>query len=359
MSKLATLAKYTVGLAAAGAVAHAAPSVTSLGPVRAALWPRLTGIGDRGHVALTFDDGPDPVWTPKILDVLKAEKVPATFFVIGENALTQRKLLLREIAEGHEVGSHTYTHPNLARASSAETALELNANQRLFQAYTGRSLRLFRAPYFGDAEPTTADEIVPVAAAQDRGYLDDVSAQALAFQLARQQVLTRALESEELSKQNGILKLQQALVGLNLRQAVTANDAKGLGGRWRDLLEHKQLAYTQQDAKDIIDRNSGDENAAFMRLAGRLIQQQDAAVSSPSAIRASVPEQGRLLTFTRAVAVDPMADLKISLKTSAIQTVSWSVRMLTLLATLTLVAGLTWAGSKTRNAERRTSNIER
>jgi cellulose synthase/poly-beta-1,6-N-acetylglucosamine synthase-like glycosyltransferase/peptidoglycan/xylan/chitin deacetylase (PgdA/CDA1 family)/spore germination protein YaaH len=124
-----------------------------------------------GLIALTFDDGPDPVWTPKILDVLKAEHVAATFFIIGDNALTQRKLLERLIREGHEVGNHTYTHPNLAEATPRETALELNTTQRLFQAYTGRSLRFFRAPYFGDAEPTTADEIVPVAEAQQRGYL--------------------------------------------------------------------------------------------------------------------------------------------------------------------------------------------
>jgi len=124
-----------------------------------------------GFVALTFDDGPDPVWTPRILDILKTEKVPATFFIVGENALTQRPLLERLVREGHEVGSHTYTHPDLAQATAAQTALELNANQRLFQAYTGRSLRLFRAPYFGDAEPTTADEIVPVAEAQRHGYL--------------------------------------------------------------------------------------------------------------------------------------------------------------------------------------------
>ena len=112
-----------------------------------------------GLVALTFDDGPDPTWTPRILDVLKEKHVPATFFVIGENGLTERGLLQRELAEGHEVGSHTYTHPNLARTSRSETMLELNATQRLFQAFTGHSLRLFRAPYFGDAEPTTADEI--------------------------------------------------------------------------------------------------------------------------------------------------------------------------------------------------------
>ena len=124
-----------------------------------------------GLVALTFDDGPDPDWTPRVLDVLKREHVPGTFFVIGENALTERGLLQRELAEGHEVGSHTYTHPNLAQTSPAETRFELNADQRLFQAFTGRSLRLFRAPYFGDAEPSTADEIGPVAQAQAMGYL--------------------------------------------------------------------------------------------------------------------------------------------------------------------------------------------
>ncbi|RZM21332.1 MAG: glycosyltransferase, partial [Sphingomonas sp.] len=124
-----------------------------------------------GLVALTFDDGPDPKWTPQILDVLKAKHVPATFFIIGDNGLTQRGLLQRLIVEGHEVGNHTYTHPNLATTSDDTTMLELNATQRLFQAFTGRSLRLFRAPYFGDAEPSTADEIGPAYAAQQRGYL--------------------------------------------------------------------------------------------------------------------------------------------------------------------------------------------
>ena len=124
-----------------------------------------------GLVALTFDDGPDPTWTPRILDILKREQVPATFFIVGENALTQRPLLERMVREGHKVGSHTYTHPNLAGASDAETAFQLNTTQRLFQAFTGRSLRLFRAPYFGDAEPTTADEIEPALQAQNRGYI--------------------------------------------------------------------------------------------------------------------------------------------------------------------------------------------
>ena len=122
-------------------------------------------------IALTFDDGPDPQWTPQILDILKRYNVPATFFMVGENGLTERRLLERIVREGHEVGSHTYTHPNLAGASATDTDIELNANQRLFQAFTGRSLRLFRAPYFGDAEPTTADELGPVFRAQQRGYI--------------------------------------------------------------------------------------------------------------------------------------------------------------------------------------------
>ncbi len=132
----------------------------------------ITRTGYRpGEVALTFDDGPDSRWTPRILDILKQKQVPATFFIIGENALTERGLLGRELADGHEVGNHTYTHPNLANTDSTRTLFELNATQRLFQAFTGRTLKLFRAPFFGDAEPTTADEILPVLEAQNRGYL--------------------------------------------------------------------------------------------------------------------------------------------------------------------------------------------
>ena len=125
-----------------------------------------------GRVALTFDDGPDPEWTPKILDVLKAEHVPASFFIVGENALSQPALLRRIVAEGHELGNHSYTHPNMAEDGPRAVRLELNATERLVEAYTGRGMRLFRAPYFGDAEPTTADELGPALEAQQAGYLN-------------------------------------------------------------------------------------------------------------------------------------------------------------------------------------------
>lgn len=127
--------------------------------------------GDRPKLlALTFDDGPDPDWTPRILSILEAKRVPATFFVIGENALENQQVLQRIAADGMEIGNHSYTHPNMAQVPDEDVRIELNATQRLVEAYTGRSTRLFRAPYFGDAEPTTADEIGPALLAQQAGY---------------------------------------------------------------------------------------------------------------------------------------------------------------------------------------------
>lgn len=128
-----------------------------------------TGARDK-LVSLTFDDGPDPTWTPKILSILERYHVPATFFIIGENGVGNRALLQRMIADGDEIGNHSYTHPNMAEEAETGVKLEMNATQRLIEAFTGRSTRLFRAPYFGDAEPTTADEIYPALLAQEQGY---------------------------------------------------------------------------------------------------------------------------------------------------------------------------------------------
>ena len=122
-------------------------------------------------VALTFDDGPDAEWTPKILDVLKQENAPATFFVVGENGEENPQLLKRIVDEGHDIGNHSFTHPNLGEIPTKVTEVELNATQRLIQSVTGRGTTLFRAPYFGDAEPTTADEVDPIVTAKNLGYI--------------------------------------------------------------------------------------------------------------------------------------------------------------------------------------------
>ncbi len=124
-----------------------------------------------GWVAITFDDGPDGRWTPKILNVLKAKNATATFFDIGENMQNRPDLVQREVREGDVVGSHTWTHPNIGETPRAQTDLELNTTQRLFEVLTGRSMRLFRPPYFGDAEPSTPNEVDPLLIAQKLGYL--------------------------------------------------------------------------------------------------------------------------------------------------------------------------------------------
>jgi hypothetical protein len=148
------------------------------------------------------------------------------------------------------------------------------------------------------------------------------------------------------------LKLQQALVGLNVRQAATAGEPAlaGLGARFRDARGEKDLNYTQQDAKELIDRNTADDNAAYMRLAEKLIQQQDAAVTAAGAIRANIPEQGQVLTFQRSVAVDREADLRIGLEASAVQAASWGMRVLTLALTLIVLGAFVFAGRSLRQS---------
>ncbi len=134
------------------------------------------------------------------------------------------------------------------------------------------------------------------------------------------------------------IKLQQALVGLNARQSEAAGDTGALGGKLRDLRSRKEMNYTQQDAKDIIDINTAEENASFMRLAEKLVQQQDAAAISPAAIRASIPEEGRVLTFRRSVAVEQWADLRIGLQMGMAQKAPVSTRLLVLAGVVVLFA---------------------
>jgi peptidoglycan-N-acetylglucosamine deacetylase len=128
--------------------------------------------GDRpGFLALTFDDGPDPRWTPAILDILRSENVPATFFIVGKNGEAYPDLIRRIVAEGHEIGNHTFTHPNLGEVPLSITKLELTATQRLIESLTGRSTVLFRPPYFGDAEADNPQDVAPAYLAQQLGYI--------------------------------------------------------------------------------------------------------------------------------------------------------------------------------------------
>jgi peptidoglycan/xylan/chitin deacetylase (PgdA/CDA1 family) len=98
-------------------------------------------------VALTFDDGPDPRWTPLVLETLKRYKVRATFFVIGEQAELYPELVQRIHSEGHELGNHTYSHPNrMQKESFEELREEVRRCNEVIERITGVRPKLFRPP---------------------------------------------------------------------------------------------------------------------------------------------------------------------------------------------------------------------
>jgi cellulose synthase/poly-beta-1,6-N-acetylglucosamine synthase-like glycosyltransferase/peptidoglycan/xylan/chitin deacetylase (PgdA/CDA1 family)/spore germination protein YaaH len=122
-------------------------------------------------VALSFDDGPDPKWTPQILDILKRYNVKGTFFMIGEIAEDNIGVMQRVYREGHEIGNHTWTHPDISEISNRQVDLELNLTERLFASELGVQPLYFRPPYSIDQEPDTNDQAAPVARIQTLGYV--------------------------------------------------------------------------------------------------------------------------------------------------------------------------------------------
>lgn len=114
-----------------------------------AVWDAPTG---KKAIALTFDDGPDPAYTPQILDILKQHHVHATFFVVGSQVARHPSLIVREIQEGHEVENHTYTHQNLRRKSIQVIEQEIETTQQVIAPLTHRRATFFRPPggYYND-----------------------------------------------------------------------------------------------------------------------------------------------------------------------------------------------------------------
>jgi peptidoglycan-N-acetylglucosamine deacetylase len=145
------------------AIATAAGLAAS-GIAYASVWPtsRLFGTalsaprnpaGEK-QIALTFDDGPNPKWTPPLLDLLARHNVRATFFLIGQFAAAQRSLARQAHEAGHLIGNHTWTHPNLFRTSAKKTRQELSATNDELQQIIGAPVRFFRPP-FGLRRPAT------------------------------------------------------------------------------------------------------------------------------------------------------------------------------------------------------------
>jgi cellulose synthase/poly-beta-1,6-N-acetylglucosamine synthase-like glycosyltransferase/spore germination protein YaaH/peptidoglycan/xylan/chitin deacetylase (PgdA/CDA1 family) len=137
-------------------------------------FPSCYVIQRRGYqpkkLALTFDDGPSAEFTPPILEALRQQNVPATFFVIGQNAANFPNLIQQIWKDGHELGNHTFTHPNLSVVSNEREVIELNGTKRAIESILGRSTIWFRPPYQADAEPSSAEEVRPIVTAAHMGY---------------------------------------------------------------------------------------------------------------------------------------------------------------------------------------------
>ena len=123
-------------------------------------------------VALTFDDGPDPTYTPKILDILKEKNATATFFLIGIQMQKFPGLAERIYREGNAIGNHTFTHPDISDVSQwYMKRVELQLTEKLFASKLGVKPLYFRPPYSIDQEPDIADQVRPLEFVQNEGYI--------------------------------------------------------------------------------------------------------------------------------------------------------------------------------------------
>jgi peptidoglycan-N-acetylglucosamine deacetylase len=127
----------------------------------AARWPASRLFGETliaparpGEMAVTFDDGPNPAWTPRLLEMLASHQVRATFFLLGGYAQAEPGLVKRIAAAGHLVGNHSWSHPDLALASRARIREELMRTRETLEQITGIPVRYFRPPY-GSRRPAT------------------------------------------------------------------------------------------------------------------------------------------------------------------------------------------------------------
>ncbi|MEV5802338.1 bifunctional polysaccharide deacetylase/glycosyltransferase family 2 protein [Streptomyces collinus] len=152
-------------------VAHGGPVIAG-----AATSPHTARVRPR-TIALTFDDGPDPTWTPRILDVLRHNHVHATFFVVGTQVVAHPDLVRRIVADGHEIGIHTFTHPDLARLAPWQRSLELRETQLAVAGAAGVTTALLRPPYSSENDALDDADWSVLKQADAAGYVTVLSTQ--------------------------------------------------------------------------------------------------------------------------------------------------------------------------------------
>jgi peptidoglycan/xylan/chitin deacetylase (PgdA/CDA1 family) len=154
MSPLTSGLTAGLGTAAALGLAAGAYAYASLYPTSRIFGAALIAPNNPKELALTFDDGPNPAFTPQLLDILAAHRIPATFFLLGRHAAAQPALVQRIAAAGHLIGNHSYTHPSLARSSAKRIREELTQTRDTIEQITGAPQKFFRPP-FGARRPAT------------------------------------------------------------------------------------------------------------------------------------------------------------------------------------------------------------
>ncbi|MFI5572299.1 polysaccharide deacetylase family protein [Streptomyces sp. NPDC051740] len=155
---------------------HVPKEILEGGPVIDARAGQAQSLSVPDHrLVLTFDDGPDPTWTPKVLDVLKKHDAHAVFFVTGTMASRYPDLVQRMVDEGHEIGLHTFNHPDLALQSEKRIDWELSQNQLAITGAAGIRTSLFRPPYSSYAEAMDNETWPVTQYIGSRGYLTVVN----------------------------------------------------------------------------------------------------------------------------------------------------------------------------------------
>ncbi|SEO35321.1 Glycosyltransferase, catalytic subunit of cellulose synthase and poly-beta-1,6-N-acetylglucosamine synthase [Actinacidiphila rubida] len=153
------------------AVAHGGPVVDS------AVTPARTARPTTRTIALTFDDGPDPRWTPQILAVLRRHHVHATFFVVGTEVAAHPALVRQILADGNQLGIHTFTHANLGTIPAWQRSLELREAQLAVAGATGQTSSLLRPPYSSGNDALDDRDWDAVETAGQHGYLTVLTTQ--------------------------------------------------------------------------------------------------------------------------------------------------------------------------------------
>lgn len=166
ISHLATGVYTGLGAAAAAGLAAGGFAYASKWPGSRIFGNALIAPARPGELALTFDDGPNENWTPRLLDALANHEVRATFFLLGSRAEMEPELVGRIAAEGHVIGNHSWSHPNLARMRARDVREELARTKTILEQITGKAVRFFRPP-FGARRPAVlriarAMELEPV-----------------------------------------------------------------------------------------------------------------------------------------------------------------------------------------------------